>query len=288
MTPQYRQSFIAALTGHLLLVLAAVVMSVLPGCRRHKPVDLSAFDNIDITKIESFNKLERIKPPSDNVIPPPPPPLRTPPDVPDPKVPDDPVPVKQRPPDPVPVKLPEPAEGSKPDRAPPHDTVKPTPVKPPPVASNRTANASVPVIKSDVRVVRLQTKPGAQRPVPTRPNLLTPGALDPMPGIAAPLGASNSVPMDERQRCLLLIKKALYDVWDRPTLADAGRQPALLQLRFDAGGRVVGYQIARSSGSEGMDRSVLLAAKSVVRVDGLTPGFLNEFSTLTVEFTVTE
>lgn len=283
MTPHYRQSFILALTGHLLLIVAAVVMSVLPGCRRHKPIDLSAFENIDITKIDSFDKLERKKPPSENV---PPPPMPMPTDVPDPKVPDDPVPVKPRPPDPVPVKPPDRTEDTKPDRAPPHDPIKPAPVKPQPVASNRTTAVAVPVKVSNVRTMRVLNTSGAKRPVTVRP--LTPGELNPLGNLAAPLGASNSVPMDERQRCLLLIKKALYDVWDRPTLADAGRQPAMLQIRFNSSGRVVGYQIAQPSGSESMDRSVLMAAKTVVRVDGLTPGFLNEFSTLTVEFTVTE
>ena len=117
---------------------------------------------------------------------------------------------------------------------------------------------------------------------------LTPGELDPLGGMNAPIGASNSVPMDERQRCLLLIKRVLYDVWDQPTVADAGHQAALLEVRFDLSGRVVGAVIAQSSGSEIMDRSVLLAARNVTRVEGLTVGFLREYPKLIVEFKVAE
>jgi hypothetical protein len=171
-------------------------------------------------------------------------------------------------------------EGTRPERTPPHDRIKPAASN----AADRTAVSPVPVVRSGVRTTRVLTTPGARRV----PHMLTPGELDPLSGMAAPIGASNSVPMDERQRCLLLIKRALYDVWDRPTLADAGRQPTLLEIRFDVSGRVFGAAVSQASGSEVMDRSVLLAAKRVTRVEGLTAVFLKEYPKLTIEFTVTE
>ena len=161
----------------------------------------------------------------------------------------------------------------------------PPPVKP--ATSNAAAHATsgaVPVEVSHVHTTRVL--PGARRSTAVRP--LTPGELDPLGGMHAPLGSSNSVPMDERQRCLLLIKRVLYDVWDRPTLADAGRQSTLLEVRFDLSGRLVGASLAQTSGSEVMDRSVLLAARTVTRVEGLSAGFLKEYPKLTVEFTVTD
>ena len=260
-----------------MLISGAVVVSILPGCWRPKPVDISSFKDIDITQIDSFDKLSRKTPAPEHVAQPPPAP---PAEVPAPLMPADPVQPRHADPTPAP-KPPEPSkEGTIPERTPPHDT------KPATSNANKTAVGPVPVVKSNVRAIRVSSAPGPRHPTAVRP--LTPGDLDPLNGRQAPLGDSNSVPMDERQRCLLLIKRALYDVWDRPTLADAGRQAALLEVRFDLSGRVVGAAIAQSSGSDSMDRSVLLAARGVTRVDGLTTGFLKEYSKLTVEFTVTE
>lgn len=268
------------MTGHIVLIVAAVMVSVLPGCRHPPPPDLSSFDNVDITHLDSTDKLEHKQPRHDDVPPPPPPP---PTELRDPEVPPDPVPVRPTPPVlPKPPERDRDPEGVIPDRTPPHD-------KPKPVSSNaapRAANTPVPVVKTGVHVTRIVTAAGPRHPMAMRP--LTASELDPLGNIDAPLGKSNSVPMDERQQCLLRIKKALYDVWDRPTLADAGRQSALLEIGFDQSGRVVSSAIAQSSGSTMMDRTVLLAAKGVTRVEGLTPGFLKEYSKLTVEFTVTE
>ena len=273
MTPHYRKSFIVALTGHLLLIIAAVVVSVFPGCRRSLPPLDPAFANVDILNVDTTKPLSRIKPPSENVTPPPP--AQPPAEVHEPVMPADPVP---RPPDRHVEKQPEHGtEGTIPEH------------KVRPVATNapgHTAAGPVPVVRSSIRATRVSATSGPRRPTAVRP--LTPGELDPLGGMNAPLGSSNSVPMDERQRCLLLIKRVLYDAWDRPTLADAGRQSAFLDVRFDLSGRVVGAAIAQSSGSEVMDRSVLLAARSVMRVEGLTSGFLKEYPKLTVEFTVTE
>ena len=280
MTPHYRQSFIAALTGHFVLISAAIVVSILPGCRRRtKPVDLSSFENIDITKIESFNKLERKKPAPEHPIPPPPTPPAA---MPEPVMPDAPVPPRPHPvADHTPPTPPEQhdAEGTVPERTPPRDPIKPA-----------HSNAAGPTVATPIKIgphmVKILSGAGPQRPFVARP--LKPGDLDPLGGINAPLGDSNSVPMDERQRCLLLIKRALYDAWERPTMAEAGRQAALLEIRFDLSGRVVSSSIAQSSGSEAMDRSVLQAARAAVRVEGLTPGFIKEFPTLPIEFRVTE
>ena len=280
MTPHYRQSFIGALIGHFVLITTAVVVSVLPGCNRPKPVDLSAFVNVDILNVDTTKPLSRTKPPPDHVANPPPAP--PPPEVHDPVMPVDPVPA--RPPERTPVKPVEHHDdGATKDHTP--------PVKQPPVTNAAAAHVPagpVPVVRSTVRTTRVATVPGTttRHPVAMRP--LTPGELDPLGGINAPLGARNSVPMDERTRCLLLIKRVLYDAWDRPTLADAGRQAALLEVQFDLSGRVVGARISQTSGSEVMDRSVLLAARTVTRVEGLTTAFLKEYPKLTVEFTVTD
>jgi outer membrane biosynthesis protein TonB len=282
MTAHYRQSFVAALIGHFLLILAAVLVSVLPGCRRAPPPDLSAFKDVDIRNLDSTTKLERKKPPTENVNQPPPPPAP-----PSPVMPADPVPPKPPPPEPKPSK-PAPAEdddGPAPlERTPPRD-------RPAPVQSNAAPArpAAVPVKVSTIKTTRFSASTATGPVRSAQPRLLTPGELDPLGGIKAPLGNSNSVPLAERDRCLLLIRRALYDAWDRPTLADAGRQPALLQVRFDAGGRIMESALVQSSGSAVMDGTVRLAARNAAPVTGLSAGFLKEYARgLTVEFVVTE
>ena len=264
MTAQYRQSFVAALTAHFLLIVTAIGVSVLPAFWRPKPPEI--FD-VDLKQIDSFDKLSHKVPAPDHPAPPPPaPPMTTP----DPAMPKDPV-APRTPADSKP-KPPEPAkdkDGTIPDR---------TPNKP--AASNAVAGATA--VKIGLRTTRVV--PGPHGPV--RP--LTPGELDPLNGIKAPLGNSNSVPMDERQQCLLRIKRALYDAWEQPAMTEAGRPPVLLESRFDASGRVIGAALAQSSGSDIMDRSALQAARSVARVEGLTPGFLREYSKVTIELKVTE
>jgi len=278
MTPHYRQSFVAALTGHFVLISAAVVVSVLPGCRRPKPVDLSPYDKIDVSLIDSFNKLERKKPAPEHVIPPPPAPPAA---MSEPVMPDAPVPPR---PHPVADHTPKPpeqhdAEGTVPERTPPHDPIKPA-------HSNAASSTAATPIKIGPHIVKVSSGAGPQRPFVARP--VKPGDLDPLGGIDAPLGPSNSLPMEERTRCLLLINRALYNLWIQPTLADAGQHPAMLEIRFDLSGRAVNFSIAQSSGSEVMDRSVLQAARAVTRVDGLTPGFLKESPKSIIEFKVTE
>ena len=273
MTPHYRQSFFAALTGHFVLIIAAVVVSVFPGCRRPNPVDLSAFDkfDIDLSKIDSFNKFERKDPAPEHVATPAPAP---PAEKSDPVMPPDPVPTRPVDRTPAPKSPAHDAEGTLPE---PKHSIKPA-------ASNAASSTAATPIRIGPRTTKIL--PGTGPRVPMRP--VTPGDLDPLGGMNAPRGSSTSVSMDDRQRCLLLIKHALYDAWDRPTLADAGRQAALLEVRFDPGGRVVSAVVAQSSGSEVMDRSVLQAARTAARVDGLTPAFIKEFPTLPIEFRVTE
>lgn len=260
-----------------MLIIAAVLVSVLPGCRRPAPVDLSKFINVDIRNIDTTHPLSRVKPPPDHVANPPP--QQPPPEVRDPVMPTDPVPARPQEQTPKPVEHPD--DGPARVRTPPAK----------PAATNAAAHAvagPVPVVRSTLHTTRVLAAAGGpvRRPMALRP--ITPGELDPLGGINAPIGDRNSVPMDERQRCLLLIRRALYDVWDQPTVADAGHQPALLEVQFDLSGRVVGRAIAQSSGSEIMDRSVLQAARTVSRVEGLTTGFLREFSKCTVRFEVTE
>ena len=293
MTPQYRQSFAYALTGHALLIVAALIVSVVPGCLRPKPIDLP----IDFIPLRTDLPLQRSTPTPKNPTPTPPTPdPDTAPQTPrEPPKPDDPVPPPVKPPEPVPVK----PLDKQPDKplekdplAPAADHAKTPPKPPKPTHTNavETAHADRVSIKIGSKITQVVRVPGppvhARQPPRLSAAELTRalGNAGSGGGYAAPLGDTDSVPLDERQRCLILIKRALYNAWDQPAAADAGARPAELEIRFDLSGRVTGYAVTQPSGSELYDRTVLLAAKAVPRVEGLSPAFLRTYARLTIKF----
>lgn len=273
MTVQYRQSFVAALSGHVLLIVAAIVVSVLPGWLRPKPIDIPVLWLPPVTD----QPLQRRTPPPEHPAPPPPAePTEprtpdTPPDPLPPRAPDKP------PPEPEPVK---------------HDAVAPVNVvgpKPPPKlkppASNTTSRVTsehVPVKIGPSMVRTISAPPGVLSHKPPKIDLK--GEWDKMIGVNAPIGNVDSVPLDEQQRCIVLIRSALYNAWDQPATSDAGSRPAELEIRLDPSGRLSAYRITQPSGSALFDRTVLLAAKAVPRIEGLTPNFLHAYSRVTIEF----
>ena len=263
MTPTYRKSFVIALTGHVVLIIAVVVASVLPGCQRTKIIDLPV--DFMIVPPKTDTPLMRKDPPPEHPVPPPP----GLPDQPhNPVMPVDPLPPK--PPDNIPD--------------------KPPVVKPPTNLVHTVTNPpSHVILVSTTHVVKV-VGPQVSGPGVTshKQQKLSTGEWERMMGVNAPIGDHDSLPMDERQRCLLLIKQALYDAWNQPAVADAGSRPAELEIRFDLSGRVVGYHITQSSGSDVCDRSVTQAAASVLRVEGLTARFLRDYSRLTIDFKLTE
>lgn len=97
-------------------------------------------------------------------------------------------------------------------------------------------------------------------------------------------GDRNVIPEDEIARCMLLVKRALYAAWLPPSRADAGTKPAEVEIRLGAGGSIVAARMILPSGNAVYDRSVMAAAQSVKRVDGLTANFLRRYDRLTVSF----
>lgn len=97
-------------------------------------------------------------------------------------------------------------------------------------------------------------------------------------------GTRNEIPQDEMSRCVLLVKRAMYEAWEQPGAGEAGPRPALLDIRLDSSGRVVSYRIRQSSGSAYFDQTVLKAAANAAPIRGLSLAFLKQYETLTVEF----
>lgn len=100
----------------------------------------------------------------------------------------------------------------------------------------------------------------------------------------ARIGTRNQIPDNEMSRCIVLVKNALYDAWEQPSEADAGKQPARLEIRLDLSGRITSYRITQSSGSQAFDQTVLKAAANTDPIRGLSLDFLKQFERLTVEF----
>jgi len=125
------------------------------------------------------------------------------------------------------------------------------------------------------------------KPVSVKPmtdKMLSKGDIEKALRDGARAGTQNIIPEDEISRCVVLVKRAMYDAWDQPGGGDAGSRPTLLDIRLDSTGRLVSYQIRQSSGNAYFDQTVLKAAAHVTQIRGLTLAFLKQYETLTVEF----
>ena len=100
----------------------------------------------------------------------------------------------------------------------------------------------------------------------------------------ARIGTRNQIPETEMGRCVALVRNALYEAWEQPSVSEAGRQPAHLEIRLDLSGRIISYRIVQSSGNAFFDQSVLKAALNTEPIRGLSVEFLKQFERLTVEF----
>jgi TonB family protein len=126
------------------------------------------------------------------------------------------------------------------------------------------------------------SKPTSAKPLTDK--MLSRAEIDKALREGARPGTRNMIPEDEISRCVVLVKRAMYDAWEQPGTGDAGPRPALLDIRLDSTGRVVSYRIRQSSGSAFFDQTVLKAAANAAQIRGLTPAFLKQYETLTVEF----
>mgnify|MGYP003730265919 CR=1 FL=1 len=101
----------------------------------------------------------------------------------------------------------------------------------------------------------------------------------------ARLSDHTSIPPEDA-RCMELVRRALYDAWNQPSYDEVGNATALVVIRFERDGSVFGARLAKKSGSELMDSSVMQAATSVRKIEGLTRQFLDRFDEVTIEFKV--
>lgn len=257
-----------SLVLHGTLLALALILPLLPSCR-HKDVAIP----LDFTVVLEENLLEPEEVASE-----------TPPETPQTTEPE-PVPEP-----PKPVHLPEPPKEAvvvkKPDKPkppapkPPEPKPKPRPPEKKPFVKGRRVEARKKTVKPKEDFTKL--KPVTSQPVTDK--RLTRAEIDKALRDGAKPGTRNVVPEDEISRCVVLVRRAMYEAWQQPGAADAGPRPALLDIRLDSSGRVVSYRIRQSSGSAFFDQTVLKAAANVAPIRGLSVGFLKQFETLTVEF----
>ena len=98
-------------------------------------------------------------------------------------------------------------------------------------------------------------------------------------------GATEQIANSEEQRCVSLIYRAFYDKWDAPAYSTSLKE-IILTVTFDMNGRVVGWNITKSSGDASADATVKRAANLVKQVYGLSDSFLRKNKTVNVSFKV--
>lgn len=265
-----------SLSLHGTLLMLAVVLPLLPMFRK-KELSIP----LDFTVVLDENEVEP------NVPPQPEPPAKTPepptksvplPDPPKPlPLPDPPkdaVVIKKTEKPKPPEKKPEPPQPKPPEK-------KPDPPKPPekkPFVKGTRVEARPPQPTQDFT----KLKPVTTAPVTEK--RLTKAEIAKALQDGAKPGTRNVLPEDEVSRCVMLVRRAMYEAWEQPGAGDAGPRPALLDIRLDSTGRVVSYRIRQSSGSAYFDQTVLKAAANVAPIRGLSLAFLKQYETLTVEF----
>ena len=270
---------------HGLLLLFAVLLPLLPSFRPKElaiPVDFTVV--LEENLVEPNSPQPQAEPETKKMREPEPeqaPPADAPPPVALPEPPKDAVVIEKKKPAEK-KKEPEkkPPEKKEPEKKPPEPVKKPEPFKKgkrvePPVKPQKPKF-------EDLYKAYDPTKPTSTKPLTDK--ALSRADIDKALRDGARPGTRNSIPEDEISRCVLLVRRAMFESWEQPGESEAGSRPALLDIRLDSSGRVVSYRIRQSSGSAFFDQTVLKAAANAPPIRGLTLAFLKQYETLTVEF----
>jgi outer membrane biosynthesis protein TonB len=273
MSSVYNRAIKVSLTGHGVVLILALVLSLCSGWIKRKPVEIPLEFTVVIEQSQetTHSKPDRTAPKPEPEPPKPEPPKPEPPKPEPPKPEPDPPPVDAV----VPVVKPVVKPDVKPVVKP---VVKPEPDKTPP-------KPPVSSFTKGERVVRLTPGPTTRQPVKlTRQPMLSAEEIKRLLALGARPGEANVIPQDEVQRCFVLVKRALYEAWVRPSRGDAGPRPAQIELTFGFGGTIAQVRLVRSSGSVILDRSAEAAARAAGQVSGLTARFLHDYPRVTVDF----
>ena len=100
-------------------------------------------------------------------------------------------------------------------------------------------------------------------------------------------GTSEQIATSELQLGYSLIKQTFEEKWDKPPWTDT-LKPMTIRVWFGGGGRIVKYNLERSSGDRKADQWMLSAAARVGAIPALPAAFVDKFkrSGVPVQFTV--
>ena len=125
------------------------------------------------------------------------------------------------------------------------------------------------------------------KPVSTKPltdKMLSRGEIEKALGMGARAGTQNSIPDDEVSRCVILVRRAMYEAWISPGRA----MPELGRLCWTSAWTARAASLIIRSGSRPevpcSNQTVLKAAANMAPIRGLSLAFLKQYETLTVEF----
>jgi TonB family protein len=105
---------------------------------------------------------------------------------------------------------------------------------------------------------------------------LTPEEIARLLSLGATAGNRNLTPVGEALD-YEVIRRRLYKAWAQPGSA-ASNLSAEVEIRMNSAGTIISRRMLRASGNAVMDESVMEAVRSVLRIDGLTPGFIDRKS----------
>jgi len=98
----------------------------------------------------------------------------------------------------------------------------------------------------------------------------------------------TQIATSEMQRCVSLIKMALDNRWNQMS-PDIGRPgTVVLRVSITPAGQLVNCKVAKSCGDPLSDKAALAVASTTGRVAGLSPEFIRQNPTLTINYTVEE
>ena len=100
-------------------------------------------------------------------------------------------------------------------------------------------------------------------------------------------GTSEQIATSELQLGYSLIKQTFEEKWDKPPWTDT-LKPMTIRVWFGGGGRIVRYNLEKSSGDAKADQSIKSAASRVGSIPALPAAFIDKFksSGVPVQFTV--
>lgn len=167
--------------------------------------------------------------------------------------------------------------------------VPPSPIEPEPAPSHEQIPKEMPkqeskqerkktIVRSQKRVSRrIDGKPPRKQLAPEEiKKFLARGAIP---------GDHTSV-LDDDWQYFEMVRQVLYNAWVQPSDEEVGDAVTEVSIRLQQDGQVIDRSLVRKSGNTVMDDSVIQAANSVQRIEGLSPAFLRKHKVIIVSFRV--